>query len=45
MLNRWGAPEDLPGAAIFLVSEALPYVSGIDLFVGSGWTAKGLLEK
>lgn len=42
MLKRWGTPEDLVGAAIFLASDASAYVTGQDIFVDGGWTAKGL---
>lgn len=42
MIKRWGVPEDLAGAAIFLASDASAYVTGSDLFVDGGWTAKGL---
>jgi gluconate 5-dehydrogenase len=42
MLKRWGKPDDLIGAAIFLASEASAYVTGQDIFVDGGWTAKGL---
>jgi len=42
IIKRWGMPEDLAGAAVFLASEASAYVTGIDLFVDGGWTAKGL---
>ena len=42
MLKRWGTPEDLIGAAIFLASDASAYVTGQDIFVDGGWTAKGL---
>jgi NAD(P)-dependent dehydrogenase (short-subunit alcohol dehydrogenase family) len=41
-IGRWGMPEDLVGAAIFLASDASAYVTGQDIFVDGGWSAKGL---
>jgi len=43
MLKRWGSPEDLIGAAIFLSSDSSSYITGIDLKVDGGWTAKGMV--
>lgn len=38
--NRWGAPEDLAGAAVFLSSSASDYVNGHVLVVDGGWLAR-----
>ncbi|HEY2548655.1 MAG TPA: 2-dehydro-3-deoxy-D-gluconate 5-dehydrogenase KduD [Candidatus Acidoferrum sp.] len=37
---RWGAPEDVAGAAIFLCSSASNYVDGHILAVDGGWLAR-----
>lgn len=38
--GRWGRPEDLGGAAVFLASAASDYVSGHLLAVDGGWLAR-----
>lgn len=38
--GRWGEPEDLAGAAVFLASPASDYVSGTVLVVDGGWLAR-----
>ena len=38
--DRWGTPQDLKGAAIFLASRASDYVNGHVLAVDGGWLAR-----
>ena len=38
--GRWGTPEDLGGAAVFLASNASDYVNGYTLAVDGGWLAR-----
>ena len=38
--GRWGTPEDLKGAAIFLASSASDYVNGSIIPVDGGWLAR-----
>jgi 2-deoxy-D-gluconate 3-dehydrogenase len=38
--SRWGQPEDIAGAAVFLSSSASNYVNGEVLVVDGGWMAR-----
>ncbi|TMV44463.1 2-dehydro-3-deoxy-D-gluconate 5-dehydrogenase KduD [Paenibacillus mesophilus] len=38
--GRWGTPEDLQGAAVFLASRASDYVNGHILCVDGGWMVR-----
>ena len=38
--GRWGVPEDLAGAVVFLASPASNYVSGTILTVDGGWIGR-----
>jgi 2-deoxy-D-gluconate 3-dehydrogenase len=38
--GRWGTPEDLQGAVVFLASEASDYVNGYTIAVDGGWLAR-----
>ncbi|MCX7806585.1 MAG: SDR family oxidoreductase [Planctomycetota bacterium] len=39
-IGRWGKPEDLAGAAVFLASPASAYVTGSVLVVDGGWMGR-----
>lgn len=38
--GRWGTPEDLDGAVVFLASPASDYMHGFTLCVDGGWMAR-----
>ena len=38
--GRWGTPEDLRGAVVFLASPASDYVNGYTVAVDGGWLAR-----
>jgi 2-deoxy-D-gluconate 3-dehydrogenase len=38
--GRWGSPEDLQGAAVFLASAASRYMHGYTIAVDGGWLAR-----
>lgn len=39
-LNRAGQPEELGGLAVYLCSEAAGYITGTDILIDGGWTAR-----
>jgi 2-deoxy-D-gluconate 3-dehydrogenase len=38
--GRWGVPEDIAGAIVFLASSAADYLNGVVLNVDGGWLAR-----
>lgn len=38
--GRWGSPQDLQGATVFLASPAAAYVTGVTLPVDGGWMGR-----
>lgn len=41
-MKRYGSPEEMAGAAVFLLSDEATYVTGHVLTVDGGFVAQGL---
>ena len=38
-IKRWGTPEDVKGAVLFLASRASSYITGQVIYIDGGWLA------
>jgi NAD(P)-dependent dehydrogenase (short-subunit alcohol dehydrogenase family) len=39
-IGRWGKPEEIGALACYLCSELAGFVTGTDIVIDGGWTAK-----
>lgn len=42
ILDRWGEPEDVANAVLFLTSDLASYMTGQNIYVDGGWSVKGI---
>ena len=42
LIKRYGEPEEIVGAVIFLITRASSYVTGQDFYIDGGFLAKGI---
>jgi len=42
MIDRWGEPDDVAKVVLFLCSDLSDYITGQNIFVDGGWSAKGI---